>query len=110
MKKPLLYEIAAAMLAIFGAFLLVGAYMPLLNPAQTRIETHRELPSVGYYIVVTPIPLLILIASWHFNKKARVLRQESEQPAYVSELAWERRLKWILGAVVIVLVLIAFLW
>jgi H+/Cl- antiporter ClcA len=110
MKKPLPYEIAAAVLAIFGAFLLVGAYMPLLNPEQTRIETHRELPSVGYYIVVTPIPLLILVASWLFNKKARGLRQEAEQPARIPEPVWQKRLKWVLGGVVIVLVLIAFLW
>jgi heme/copper-type cytochrome/quinol oxidase subunit 2 len=110
MKKSLAYEIAAAVSAIFGAFLLVGVYMPLLNPEQTRIETHRELPSVGYYLVVTPIPLLILVASWHFNKKARATRQESEESARISESAWERRLKLILGAIVIVLVLIAFLW
>jgi len=50
MKKSLAYEIAAAVSAIFGAFLLVGVYMPLFNPEQTRIETHRELPSVGYYL------------------------------------------------------------
>jgi hypothetical protein len=110
MKKPLPYEIAAALLGIFGAFLLVAAYFPLLNPVQTRIETHRDLPSIGYYIVVTPIPLLILVASWLFNKKARALKQDAGQPARAPEPVWQKRLKWVLGAALIILVLIAFLW
>jgi hypothetical protein len=35
-------------------------------------------PSLGYYIVMIPFPLLVLIASWHFNKKARASIQQSE--------------------------------
>lgn len=110
MKKSLPYEIAAAVSALFGAFLLVGVYLPLLNPGLTRVETHRELPSLGYYIVATPIPALLLIASWHFNKKARSIRQQSEKPAFVPEPRWQTKLKWILAAIVILLVLIGFLW
>ena|SRR5271165_3864669 len=110
MKRPLPYEIAAAALALFGAFLLVGVYMPVLNPGLTRIATHRDLPSASYYIVVTPIPVSILVGSWLLNKKARAIRHEYEESPRVPESAWERRLKWILAAVVIVLVAIAFLW
>jgi len=101
---------AAAALALFGAFLLVGVCMPVLNPGLTRIATHRDLPSVGYYIAVTPIPVSILVASWLMNKKARAIRQGGEEAPRVPESTLKRRLKWILAAVVIVLVAIAFLW
>ncbi|MDB6058966.1 MAG: hypothetical protein JWO95_2810 [Verrucomicrobiales bacterium] len=110
MKKSLPYEVAATLLALFGAFLLVGALMPLINPGQTKGETHAELPSLGYYIVATPIPLLVLIASWYCNKKARTIKQQSEQSLDVPQPAWQRRLRWILSAIVIVFVLYAFLW
>ena len=110
MKKSLPYEVAAVVSALLGAFLLVGVYMPLLNPGLIKIETHNELPSLGFYIVTTPIPLFFLLASWHFNKKARTIKQQSEQSQRVQQTVRHRRLKWILGAIVILLVLIAFLW
>jgi H+/Cl- antiporter ClcA len=110
MKRPLPYEIAAAILALFGAFVLVGVYMPVLNPGLTRITTHRELPSVGYYILLTPIPVSILVASWFLNRKAQAMRRGHEGPPRVPESALERRLKWVVAAVVLVLVAIAFLW
>jgi len=104
-KKPLPYEIAAALLALFGAFLLVCVYMPVINPGQTRIETHRELPSIGYYIVMTPIPLVVLLASWFFNRRAQQLKREEKR----SEEK-HGKLKWILFGIVVLLVLFAFLW
>jgi hypothetical protein len=110
MKSPLPYEILAAILALVGAFVLVGVYIPVLNPGLTRIETHRELPSVGYYIFMTPIPVSILVASWLLNKKALATRLENKEPPRAPESPWERRLKWIFAAVVIVLLAIAFLW
>jgi len=97
-------------LTLSGAFLLVGVCMPVLNPGLTRMATHRDPPSVGYYIAVTPIPVSILAASWLLNKKARAIRHGGEEPPRVPESTLERRLKWILAAVVIVLVAIAFLW
>jgi hypothetical protein len=110
MKKSLPYEIAATLLALLGVFLLVGLYMPMLNPEQTRIETHRELPAIGFYVVMTPIPLFVLMAAWHFNRTARALKQGEGSSVFLLESALEKRLKWIFAAVVIVLVLIAFLW
>jgi hypothetical protein len=110
MKNPLPYEILAAILALVGAFIFVGVYMPVLNPGLTRIATHRALPSFGYYIFMTPIPVSILVGSWLFNKKARTMRVENKEPPRAPESPCERRLKWIFAAVVIVLVVIAFLW
>lgn len=105
MKKPLPYEIAATLLALFGAFLLVGLYMPVLNPGLTRIETHKELPSIGYYIVLTPIPLAVLLASWYFNRKAQQLKGEGKKPE-----EGHKKLKWILFVVVVFIVLYTLCW
>lgn len=105
MKKPLPYEIIAALLAIFGAFILVGVYMPVLNPVQTKIETHQELPSLGYYFVVTPIPLAVLFAAWYFNRKAQRLKGEQKQPEEK-----HKSLKWIIFGIVVLFVLFGFLW
>jgi hypothetical protein len=110
MKKALPYEIAAAILALLGAGILVGVYFPLLNPGMHKVETGRAGEPLSYYLALTPIPLLILIASWRFNKKARAIKQQSEQSLRVPQPAWQSRLKWILAAIVILVVLIAFLW
>ena len=77
-RKSLPYEIVAAVSAIVGAFLLVGLYMPIINPVQTRIETHQESPPVSFYILFTPIPLLILSASWYCNRKAQRLKRDEK--------------------------------
>jgi hypothetical protein len=76
MRKSLPYEILAAISAIVGAGLLVAIYFPILNPGQYRIEAHRELPSVGYYIFATPFPLVILGAAWYWNRKAQRMRRD----------------------------------
>jgi len=109
LKKSRPYEIAATISGLVGAFALVGVYMPLLNPGLTKLETHHELPPFGYYLFATPIPLLLLFASLHFNKKARALSQQSS-PQRVPDLPWQVRLKWIVFAIVILVVLYAFLW
>ena len=76
MRKSLPYEILAAISAIVGAFILVAVYYPLLNPVQFKIDSHQESPSVWHYIFATPIPLLILAASWYFNRKAQRMKRD----------------------------------
>ena len=76
MRKSLPYEILAAISAIAGAGILVAIYFPILNPGQYRIEAHRELPSVGYYIFATPFPLVILGAAWYWNRKAQRMKRD----------------------------------
>jgi len=102
-KKPLPYEIIATLLALFGVFLLIGVYMPVINPGLTRIETHQELPSVGYYIVLTPIPLSVLLASWYFNRKAQQLKGDKKKPEEK-----HKKLKWILFGIVVFYCVIRF--
>jgi hypothetical protein len=80
MRKSLPYEIIAAVSAVLGALILVVVYYPLLNPIQYEIDSHQDLPSVGYYIFMTPIPLAILSASWYFNRKAQQLKREESRP------------------------------
>jgi hypothetical protein len=76
MRKSLPYEVLAAASAIIGAFILVVVYYPLLNPVQFEIDSHEEPPSLWHYILATPIPLLILAASWCLNRKAQRLKQD----------------------------------
>jgi uncharacterized membrane protein YedE/YeeE len=76
-KKSLPYEIIAVVLAMIGAIILVSVYYPLLNPVQFKIDSHQDTPSVGYFIFATPIPLLILSASWYFNRKAQHIKREA---------------------------------
>ena len=76
MKRSLPYEIAAAITALLGAFILVCVYFPLLNPGMHKVETGHRGEPLGYYLVLTPIPLLILVASWRINRKAQRLKQE----------------------------------
>jgi len=76
MRKSLPYEIIAAVSAVVGAFILVAIYYPLLNPVQFKIDSHQESPSVWYYIFATPFPLVILAASWYFNRKAQRMKRD----------------------------------
>jgi len=76
MKKFLLYEIAAAITALLGASILVCVYFPLLNPMMHRIETGHDSEPFSYYLLLTPIPLLILIASWCLNRTAQRLKEK----------------------------------
>jgi hypothetical protein len=80
MRKSLPYEIIAAVSAMLGALILVSVYYPVLNPIQYEIDSHEDLPSVGYYIIMTPIPLAILWVSWKLNRKAQQLKREEKQP------------------------------
>jgi len=98
------------MLASLGAILLVGVYLPVLNPWLMGMGKYREMPSVGYYIVATPIPVLILVASWRLNKEAQAIRRAYEEASSVSGFQPERRPKWILGVLVIVLLAIVVIF
>ncbi len=84
--------------------------MPLINPEQTRLETHGQRFPLGYYLIATPIPLALLGVAWSLNSKARALKRSAESIVGSSVPPWQKRLKWILSAVVIALVLYAFLW
>jgi len=75
-KKSLPYEIIAAVSAIVGAGILIAVYFPILNPGQYRIEAHHESPSVAYYIIVKPFPLLILGVAWYWNRKAQRMKRD----------------------------------
>lgn len=78
MKKSLPYEIAAALSALIGAFILVAVYFPLLNPGLHKVETGRTGEPLGYYLVITPFPVLILVASWLLNRKAQRIKKQEE--------------------------------
>jgi len=78
MQKSFPYEIVAVVLALLGAFLLVAVYYPVINPGQFKLDSHQEDAPLSRYILGTPISLLILSASWYFNRKAQRLKRESK--------------------------------
>jgi hypothetical protein len=73
MKKSLIYEISAAAAATLGAILLAAVYLPVLNPGMLWFEGQRY--TLSYYIIATPIPIFILVASWYFNRKSQQLKK-----------------------------------
>jgi uncharacterized membrane protein YidH (DUF202 family) len=78
MKKTVPYEAIAAIMMIFGAFLLVAVYFPVINPGQYRLESHQEAVPLSRYIIGTPISLLILGGAWHFNRKAQRMKRDEK--------------------------------
>lgn len=89
LKACLCRKIAAAFLGA-GAFLLVATYLPVINPKlydyavdERGCTRYVALSDVGeraqplsYYVIGTPLSLLLLSAAWHFNLKA--LRSRGE--------------------------------
>ena len=61
-----------------GAFILVAAYIPILNPGMFKVETGRVGEPLGYYLVVTPFPVVILVASWLLNRKAQGIKHQEK--------------------------------
>jgi hypothetical protein len=90
--KLLFYRIIAAAFLGAGAFLLVVTYLPVLNPKLFEYATdergriiHIMLSQIGehaqplsYYLIGTPLSLLLLWAACHFNIKAMELGGELE--------------------------------
>jgi hypothetical protein len=78
MKKQKLYEAVGMILALIGAFVLVGVLMPVINPGFYRINVRKgELPD-GYWFFAMPIPILILGVAWYFNRKAQRMQKCAE--------------------------------
>jgi hypothetical protein len=76
MKKSISYEIVAAVSAMLGAVLLVFTYYPVINPIQYEIDSHRETAPWSRYILGTPVSILILLGTWHCNRKAQQLKRD----------------------------------
>jgi hypothetical protein len=73
MKKPLkarLLELIAALCLGVGGVLFVTLFLPILNAPLF------EPAPVLYYLVVTPLSLLLLGSAWYFNLRALRLRGE----------------------------------
>jgi hypothetical protein len=76
MRRSLPYEVLATVMALVGVFTLIKAYVPLLNPGMYRIKTGRTGEPLSYYLLWTPIAILILGFSWYLNVKAQRLKRE----------------------------------
>ncbi|MCB9913455.1 MAG: hypothetical protein H7A46_21475 [Verrucomicrobiales bacterium] len=75
MTKSVPYEVVAVTFMIIGAFLLVATYYPVLNPIQYRIGSHQETAPLSRYLFGTPLSLLILVAAFYFNRRAKRLKR-----------------------------------
>ena len=105
MKQHIFYEAVATLSGIVGALVLVTGLMPFINPGFVDVnETGTYSPRLAF-LVPTLLSLPLLGVSWHFNKKAQALRQQLEKSAETPS----RKLKWIIGGIVILLVLSVFL-
>jgi hypothetical protein len=76
--KP--YEILAAVLAMFGAVLLVFTYYPFINPIQYGLDNGNESAPLSRYILGTPVSFLMLSGGWLCNRKARKMKGDEKLP------------------------------
>lgn len=72
-KKAIPYEIAATTLALFGSLALAGVLMPLFDHHCGRVDGHS--PTLTDYLVWLPVPIVMLIGAWYFNRKGREFRK-----------------------------------
>src|SRR5277367_4917839 len=98
MKKPYAYEAVAVVSGVAGAFVLVSGLMPFINPGFVDAN------ATGEYSPRMAFSLPLLGISWHFNKKAQAIRRELERPKQAAETPTQRKLKWIICGIVILLV------
>jgi hypothetical protein len=89
--RAFIFEIAAAALLGAGALLLVLVYLPLINPGLFEFvpdesghihrvslrELGERVRPLSYYLIGTPLALLLLAAAWWFNIKAFRARGET---------------------------------
>ncbi len=78
MKRHHLYEAIGMLMALFGAFALVAAFGPMINPGMHKVETGRSEEPLGYYVFSVSISVLILSAAWYFNRKAQQIKRDEE--------------------------------
>jgi hypothetical protein len=104
MKKPYAYEAVAVVSGIAGAFVLVSGLMPFINPGFVDANATGEYSPRMAFLVPTLFSLPLLGISWHFNKKAQAIRRELERPEQAAETPTQRKLKWIICEIVILLV------
>ena len=110
MKPHLMYEVAAAILAFIGTIVLVNGLMPFINPGFLNVNEKGEYSPRLIFLTGALLSLPILGLSWHLNKKALLIRQQSEKPTQRIKAPWEKKLKWILFGIVALIVLFAFLF
>lgn len=76
MKKHLLYEAAGMLFALSGAVLLVAVCLLMVHfdAAADRART----PAL-FFLSLLPVPVLLLLAAWHYNRKAQWLKAEDDE-------------------------------
>lgn len=110
MKKQSMYEILACVSGLVGAVLLICALMPFINPGFFEVsEDGEDSPGIIFLTGVLS-SLAILGIAWCFNQRARMIKQGTKEVVMATETTLEKRIKWIVCGIVIVLAVTAFLW
>jgi len=110
MKQSYTYETLAAVTGILGAFVLVTGLMPFINPGFVDLRHSGEYSPRMEFLAPTLLSLPLLGVSWHLNKKAQAIRKALSQTSRAPEQLWQRRFKWVICGILVLLVLLAFLW
>ena len=110
MNKQSLYEILACVLAIVGAVLLICGLMPFINPGFLEVNEDGEYSPRIIFLTGVLSSLPILGIAWCFNQRARMIKQGTKEVVMATETTLEKRIKWIVCGIVIVLAVTAFLW
>lgn len=75
MKKSLPFEIGAVVLGLIGAVVLVGVYLPVINPAFFQSKFGRDAMPVSFYVMGTVVAVVILGIAIALNSVARRIKK-----------------------------------
>ena len=75
MAKISVFDCIGKFLAIVGSVVLVVAFLPVINPTLLGKEHYRDGMTAHNYCGVV-VAIIVLNASWYFNKKAQRLKKK----------------------------------
>ena len=109
MKRLKSYEALAAVSGIVGAFALVAALLPSINPGFVDTNGSGTYSPKMALLLPALLPLSLLGVSWHITKRAQAIRRELERLQHPADAPSERLLSWMASGIVILVVVLAFL-
>jgi hypothetical protein len=103
MKKQSMYEILACVSGLVGAVLLICALMPFINPGFFEVNEDGE-DSPGIIFLTGVLSSLAMVGiAWCFYQRARIIEQGTKEVGMATETSLEKRIKWIVCGIAIVL-------
>ena len=102
--RPVLLEALAVVLLIFGAYALVGAFFPLINPglAAAFEDPPRPVAVYGFGALFSVSVLTLALA---LSRYAATVRGPRDKSGQAEEPAWRKKVKWRLFALLLLFIL-----